>query len=304
MRHNKIAIIGSGYVGSTIAYALMMRNVGSEILLTDIDEQRSAGEVHDLNDALGFSHLESIKTATLQEAAQASIIIVTAGAAQKPGETRIDLAAKNYEIVRHIIEQMQPINPNAIMLMVTNPVDLMTLATQEFSGLPRNQVFGSGTFLDTQRLRNLISQKLNIAEVSIHAYILGEHGDSQFPAWSLANVNGISLSNFTAIHPNDLDMIAEQTQKKAYTIIKEKKATYFGIGACAAAICGYIVHNKRRALPLSVYQEKWDICLSVPVIIGETGIIQQLPIDLNKDEQQKLQASAERLAQIYQQIKK
>jgi len=139
MKHGKIAIVGSGYVGSTTAYALMMRNIGSEILLTDIDEQRSSGEVHDLNDALGFTHLESIKTCNLTEAAQASIIIITAGAAQKPGETRIDLAARNYQIICGIIEEMKPIHPDALILVVTNPVDLMTLAVQETSGLPRHQ---------------------------------------------------------------------------------------------------------------------------------------------------------------------
>jgi len=292
MKHKKIAIIGAGTVGSTTAYALILKNIIAEVILVDIDEKRCLGEILDLSDVL-FCSASQVRSGTAQDAAQADIIIITAGARQKPGKTRIELISTNRSIVSAILEQIRPINLHAIIIMVTNPVDILTLDAQQFSGLPRNQVFGSGTFLDTQRLCNLLAKKFNIAEQSIGAYILGEHGDTQFPVWSNAHIANIPLLNFPLVNQTDLNQIAEETRKKAYKIIDCKGATHYGIAACIATMCQAIIFNQKLVMPLSCYIPSFDVCLSMPAVLGENGIEQILPIALNEKEQQQLVHSAE-----------
>ena len=293
MKHKKIAILGAGAVGSTTAYALMLKNIITEIILIDIDEKRCLGEILDLSDALSFCSASKIHSGTAQDAAQADIIIIAAGMRQRPGQTRIELISTNRSIISAILEQIRPINLHAIIIMVTNPVDILTLDAQQFSGLPRNQVFGSGTFLDTQRLCGILAKKLNIAEQSIDAYILGEHGDTQFPAWSNAHVANIPLLNFPSVNQEYLNQIAEETRKKAYEIIDCKGTTHYGIAACVATMCQAIIFNQKLAMPLSCYIPSFEVCLSMPAILGENGIEQILPIPLNEKEQQQLAHSAE-----------
>lgn len=295
--NKKIAIIGAGAVGSSIAYALILRNVVAEIILVDIDEKRCKGEILDLSDTLFWSTAK-IKNGNAQDAAQADIIIIAAGARQKPNQPRTELIKTNQSIIAAIIEQIRPINRHAIIVIVTNPVDILTLDAQKFSGLPRNQVFGSGTFLDTQRLCGILSKKLNIAIQSIDAYILGEHGDTQFPVWSTANIAGIPILNFPQINKKVLNQIAEETRKKAYEIISCKGATYYGIAACIATICQTIILNQKLVIPLSCYISSFNICLSMPVILGAEGIEQILPVPLNEIEQQQLVRSAEYLQKM------
>jgi len=299
MEHSKIAIIGAGAVGSTTAYAIMMRNLTAEIMLVDIDEQRCKGEILDLSDSIPFSRTAKITQADAKQAGQADIIIIAAGAAQKPGQARTDLFKINQTILSSIIETIKPINNNAIIIMISNPVDLLTLHAQTIAGLPRNQIFGSGTFLDSQRLRTLISKKINISEQSIHAYILGEHGDTQFAAWSAANIAGVSIDKFSEITKNDYNEIAQQARNKAYEIISCKGATFFGIASCVAAICENIIFDKKRLLPLSCYQEEFNICLSMPVILGERGIEQIIPIPLDLEERALLEQSARVLQKAF-----
>ncbi len=295
--NKKIAIIGAGAVGSSIAYALILRNVVAEIILVDIDEKRCKGEILDLSDALFWSTAK-IKNGNAQDAAQADIIIIAAGARQKPNQPRTELIKTNQSIIAAIIEQIRPINRHAIIIIVTNPVDILTLDAQKFSGLPRNQVFGSGTFLDTQRLCGILSKKLNIAIQSIDAYILGEHGDTQFPVWSTANIAGIPILNFPQINTKVLNQIAEETRKKAYEIISCKGATYYGIAACIATICQTIILNQKLVIPLSCYISSFNICLSMPATLGAEGIEQILPVPLNEIEQQQLVRSAEYLQKM------
>jgi len=295
MKHSQIAIIGAGAVGSTTAYALMLQNIAADIILVDIDEPRCKGEVLDLSGALSFSGTSAIRSGTSKEAGQAKIIIIAAGARQKPGQSRIDLLQTNKKIVSSVIEKIEPINPDTIIIMVTNPVDILTLHAQNLVKLPKKQVFGSGTFLDTQRLRGIIAEKINIAEQSIHAYILGEHGDTQFPAWSCARVAGIPLLDFPQLTEKDLDFIAEKTRQQAYEIIACKGATYYGIAACVAAICENILFDQKRVLPLSCYIDEFNICLSMPVVLGKNGIEQILSMPLNQQEQESLAYSAKQL---------
>lgn len=298
MKHSKIAIIGAGFVGSTTAYALLLQNITAEIILVDINEIRCRGEILDLSDALSFDGTSQIKSGTARDAAQADIIIVAAGKPQKINESRIELLAANTEIINSVFKEIKPINPHAIVIIITNPVDLITYHVQQIAGLPRNQAFGSGTFLDSQRLRSVISHKLTVSEQSVDAYILGEHGDTQFAAWSSAKIGGIPVLDFPGITEKDLQAMATEVKNKAYEIISCKGATYYGIAACVARMCKAIIFDQKLVLPLSVYNEKFGICLSMPVILGENGVENILTIPLNNDEEKKLIESVNSLKKI------
>jgi len=299
--HAKVAIIGAGMVGSTAAYALMLKNVAAELILVDIVE-RVQGEVFDLSDVLSFCYASKVRRGSLKDAAKADIIVITAGAPHKPGQTRLDLINVNKTIITSIMREMGPINPYAVILLVSNPVDVMTFLVQQLVDIPKHQVFGSGTFLDTQRLCDCLSHKLGIAQQSIQAFILGEHGDSQFPVWSRAHIAGIPLTDFPDITIEELERIAQETRAKAYEIIKLKGATYYGIGACVAEICESVIFNQKRIMPLSCFVEDLGVCLSVPVVVGENGIEQILNIPLNEREQQSLKKSADTLRAVIDQL--
>lgn len=303
MKHTKIAVIGTGNVGATIAYTLMVSNTVSEILLIDKNVEKCRGELYDLSDVLSFCNASNVKAATFTEVAQADIIIICAGIAQKAGEDRLALLQTNTEIVCSIIQNLKPIRKDSIIIMVTNPVDIMTLIAQEESELPRNQIIGSGTFLDTQRLRGIISEKLQIAQESIHAYILGEHGDSQFVAWASSNIAGIPLMEFKEIDKIFIENAEKNAQQRVYDIIKCKGFTNFGIASCVDAICRDIIFNERRVVPVSCYIEKFGVCLSMPAILSEKGIEKILPLKLTDSETKKLENSAKKLKEIYSQIK-
>jgi len=298
MKHSKIAIIGAGSVGSTTAYALVLKNIAAEIILVDIDEIRCHGEILDLSDALAFDGASKISSGTAADAAQADIIIIAAGKAQKPGETRLDLLHTNQKIITDIFTTIKPINPAAIIIMVTNPVDLLTTLAQSLSGLPRNQVFGAGTFLDTLRLRGTIAEKINISRESIHAYVIGEHGDSQVVAWSSAEIAGSSLIEFPEMQKENLDTIAQEVKDTAYEIIQCKGSTHFGISTCVAALCHAIVFDQKLVIPLSTYIKEYDIVFSMPCVLGENGIEKILSIPLDISEQEKLENAAQELKTI------
>lgn len=293
MKLPKIAIIGAGDVGTTTAYALILQNINAEIILADINEVRCRGEVLDLSDAVALCGQSQIRNGTSQDVQQADIIIIAAGARQKPGQTRIELFDANKKVITEIINQIKPLKTHAIIIMVSNPLDPLTLLAQKISGLPRNQVFGTGTFLDSQRLRELISHKTGVDEKSIHAYILGEHGDTQFPVWSSAHIAGTPLLDFMQNTEKDLDAIAQAVKHKAYEIIACKGATFFGIATCVSAICRTILLDEKRVTPLSCYVEKFGVCLSMPVILGAHGIEQIIDIPMNEKEQKQLLFSAE-----------
>ena len=302
MEHAKIAIIGAGAVGATTTYALLLRNIGTEITLIDIDEKRCEGEILDLSDALSFSRTSKLKKGTLADAKKSNIIIICAGARQKPGQKREELIEINKNIITSIAKNIQPISPNTIVIMVTNPVDIMTYFAQKEFNLPKEQVFGTGTFLDTQRIRRCIAKTLQIADQSVHAYMVGEHGDTQFAAWSSASVAGRPLLDFPQINKNILDQFLLSTRKKAYDIIECKGATFFGIATCVSAICENILFDRRYVMPLSTYIKAFDVCMSIPVVLGAKGIERIIESPFDQSEKKLFTTSGEKLKGIINNI--
>ncbi len=292
----KIAIIGTGAVGATTAYACLMRNITAEIMLVDVDEIDCRGEVLDLSDALSFSPTSKVAQGNLKQAGSADIIIITAGKAQKEGQTRADLLKTNQQIIKQVINDLAPINKNAIIIMVTNPVDTLTWYAQQITNLPKDQIFGSGTLLDSQRLRNFISKEINIAEQSIHTYILGEHGDSQFAAFSAGRVGGMPLSHFLEQH--ELNALAKKAQEKVYEIISCKGSTCYGVASCLAATCENIIFDQKRIMPVSTYVERYNVCMSMPSAIGAKGVERTLIPPLSPHEEDLLHRSVNKLKKM------
>ncbi len=296
--HAIIAIVGVGAVGATIAYALLLKNMGAEIILVDRNEKRCYGEMLDLSDAVPFSYLSKIHQGTLKDAGQADIIIVTAGVRRQPGQSRLDLIKNNAAIVFSLVQSMAPINQRALIIVVSNPVDLMAYVAQKYSGLPAKQVLGSGTLLDTQRLCGEVAQKLGISEQSVQAYIVGEHGDSQCAAWSCAHIAGIPMTAFKVLTPEELNRIAASARDKGAEIIARKEGTFYGIGACIASICESIIFNQKRVIPISCFQPDFGVYLSSPVVIGENGVEQLLMLQLNENEHEQFMKSVKMLQDI------
>ncbi len=293
MNQTKIAIIGAGSVGSAITYALMLKNIPAQITLIDIDTARCKGEILDVSDASGFCHGKNILYGSKKDVAQSDIIIVAAGKKQKKGQKRAALLAANKKIVESIFSKIK-LKKTALIIVVTNPVDALTYIVQQTKVLPKNRIIGSGTFLDTQRLKDILSAKLNIAEESIHAYILGEHGPTQFPAWSHANIAGVSIKDFN-LSQSFLDKTARDTKNRAEEIIACKGATYYGIATCVAALCRTIVYNQKKVIPVSCYLPKYKVCMSMPVVLGKNGIEQIINLALPEKEQKLLEKSARAL---------
>lgn len=292
MKQSTIAIIGTGTVGSTIAYTLILRNITSKIILIDNNDTKCTGELLDLSDTLSFSSTSKIIKGTLEQAGQADITIITAGIPQKPGQSRLDLLKTNYEIIRTIIEGMKPLKKDLIIIVVTNPVDILTYYAQAIAGLPKNQIFGSGTFLDTQRLKELISKETMIAPQSINLSIIGEHGDSQVVVWSSSTIDGIPISQFPGLSADTFTKMADIAKHKAYEIIACKGSTAFGIAACVADYCQNILFDTKKIIPISCYIKDFDVCMSMPAVIGQLGIENIILPPLNDTEKKNLQKSA------------
>ena len=253
----KIAIIGAGSVGSTIAYTLVMKNLVAEVILVDINEAKEEGEVMDINDVLSFVETGKIKGGDYKDASSADIIIITAGLPQKIGEqSRLELVNKNKEILKSIFKQLISINPEAVIIVVSNPVDIMTYYAQELSGIPRNQVFGTGTSLDTSRLRTEIALALDINAQSVSGFVLGEHGESEFVAWSTVNVGGVPIKE--KLSEEKLNEIAQKVKDDAKNIIDRKGATFYGIAAVTADIVEAVLLDQDKVLPVSIRIENWN----------------------------------------------
>lgn len=295
----KIAIIGAGAVGATSAYVATLRNLASQIILIDINENKEAGEVMDINDGLCFVETGCIKGADFKDASDADIIVITAGLAQKPGETRLDLVKKNSVILKSILKSIGKFKPTAIILMIANPVDILTYLAQEWSGLPKNQVFGSGTGLDTARLRTDLGHFLKISPKSIDGYVMGEHGDSEFVAWSTVTAGGMPITKIKSSTKKALTEIENKVKKEAYEIINRKGATFYGIALVVSDIIEAILFDQHRIMPISSrlinYNGVNNICLGVPTVIGRSGVEKIWPIQLNTEEKKKIKKSADTL---------
>ncbi len=299
----KIVIIGCGAVGSASAYALILKKLAVNLVLIDPNEMQCRGELLDLSDALSFCDSgTSIVTGSYQDAHNADLIIISAGARQQLGQPRTELLPTNKKIIEEIMGKLHPINPNAIIIMVTNPLDILAYHAWKLSGLPQSQVFGTGTFLDSKRLGRAIAEHIGIPEQAVTAYVLGEHGDSQVDAWSMTHINGFSIATFPELTPDLINSLSRQAKDKAYEIITCKQATYYGIGTCVATICAAIVQDQKMVIPVSCFNPTFGIFLSVPVIIGEKGIEGRLRVILNDTEQQLLETSAQKIQKITAQL--
>lgn len=287
-----IALIGAGRVGTTIAYTLIIQNLASHITLIDIDTNRCEGEVRDLSDTLAFNPIEKISSGTFEDARSADIIIIAAGKAQLPSESRKDLLSANKKIIEHIINNLEPIKPDALILIITNPVDSITTIAQRMSSLNKSRIIGTGTWLDTQRLRRYLAQELAIAPESINASIIGEHGESQCVAWSQTHISGIPIKKL-ALSKDLRKKLAEKAKNEAHEIIQRKCATFYGIASAVTDICQSIIFDQKKILPLSTFIPEFDLCLSLPVILGKNGVERVLPLELNENELICLKKSAE-----------
>lgn len=303
----KLAVIGCGFVGSASAFALMQSGLFSEMVLIDANRARAEGEALDISHGLPFAKPMKIYAGDYPDLADASLIVVTAGAGQKPGETRLDLVKKNVSIFRSIIPSITQYNKEAILLIVANPVDILTYAAAKLSGFPENRVFGTGTVLDTARLKYLLGEHLQVDSRAVHAFILGEHGDSEIVAWSSANVSGLPLHNFCEMrgyfdHDAAMETLAAGVKNSAYEIIDKKGATYYGIAMSVRRVCEAIVRDEKSILPVSSVQHGsygiQDVALSLPAVVGKDGVETIVPIALSEEEIAALRASAQTLKDV------
>ena len=304
----KISIIGAGFVGSTIAYTLLLRDLTNEIVLVDVNSEKAEGEAMDMNDIRALDRQDEIvRSGSYKDIAGSQIVVITAGTNQKPGETRLDMVARNTVIVREVAENVRKNAPHAVVLVVSNPVDIMTQVVWETTGFPKEKIIGSGTTLDSARFRQHLSRVFNVDPEDVHGYILGEHGDSGFPVWSLVDVAGMGIDEAAEkfgvrLDEEDKQEIADKTKKEAYEIINRKGATYYGIALAVATILGAILNNQKSILPLSVMLNgEYDIeniYISVPVVLGANGVEKILTPRLNNEELAKIQNSAQMLQEI------
>ena len=306
----KVVIIGCGFVGAACAFSIMQSGLFSEMVLIDSDKSKAEGEALDISHGVPFAKPVKIYAGDYDDIKSASLIILTAGANQKPGETRLDLVKKNISIFKAIIPEINKRNFNGILLVVANPVDILTTAALKLSNLPENKVLGSGTVLDTARLKHELGRHLNVDSRSVHAFIIGEHGDSEIAAWSSANVSGIPLHKFCEMrghfdHAENMKKIADEVKNSAYEIIAKKHATYFGIAMSVKRICEAIIRDEKSILPVSSMMHGEygveNIALSMPAIVGKDGIETHVPIQLNEEEIEKLQHSAKTLKNVLEQ---
>ena len=314
MKKGKVVLVGTGFVGMSMAYTMLNRGGVSELVLVDIDKDKTIGEQMDLSHGLPFAPQKMvIKAGDYDECKDAQVVVITAGIAQKPGQTRLELAETNTRIMKSITQSIMASGFNGVIIVASNPVDLMTYVVSKVSGLPKNQVFGSGTVLDTARLRYIMSDYLKVSSKNIHAYIMGEHGDSSFVPWDHAYVGCKKMKDVMkdvmkdGHHPiKDLEKIHQDVVNAAYEIINKKKATYYGIGMALSKIVKSVLENDNSILTVSTYLKDGeygqdDIFIGVPAIINGKGVRELLNLELTEDEQAKLDNSCKIIKKMREQ---
>ncbi len=303
----KVVIVGAGAVGTTFAYALQSRGVARRIVLIDQNRERAEAEAMDLSHGALFAPPVEITAGDYPDCTDADLVAICAGSAQKPGQTRMDLVSTNVAICKTVVQRVVEYTRDAILLVVTNPVDILTYAAVKYSGLPASQVIGSGTVLDSARLRYLLSRHCRVDARNIHGYVLGEHGDSEFVAWSATTIGGMAIGDYCPACPRqcpplEREKIAEQVRDSAYHIIEAKGATNYAVGLAMTHIATVILRNENSVLTVSTMLDGvyglHDVCLSVPVIVNRAGVDRLLRLQLNESEQKALQASAEAVGKV------
>lgn len=310
----KISIIGCGNVGTRYAYALIIKGIAREIVMVDIDRKRLEGEVMDLSHTAPYTSPVNIITGDYEDIGDSDIIVITAGKNQQPGETRLELTSKNVELFKELIPKIQAHAPKSIYLIVSNPVDILSFVTYKISGKPKNEVIGSGTTLDTARFRYLLAKYCHVNARNVHAYILGEHGDSEFAVWSSAMVGGTFIKDYCKMC-NFVDLqdsgekfrkVFEEVKDSAYKIIERKGETSYGIGLALARISQAIVNDENTILPVSTLIENFygvnDVYLSLPSIVNKSGVQETLKIELNEEEIKNFKFSANTIKEIIKKI--
>lgn len=301
---NKVVVIGCGNVGMSYVYALLNQKTNvQDLVLIDLDQERIKGEVMDLNHCLAFAPSKiDIKVGTYQDCKDATLVVIAAGANQNSGETRMDLINKNSKIFKSIVTSVVESGFNGMFLVATNPLDVMTYLTWKYSGFPTNRVIGSGTSLDTARLRYMIGDKLKISPKNVHAYVIGEHGDSEFVPWSNASVGLQNIKDF--LTDEELDKIYVDVRDAAYEIINRKGATYYGIGMCLVRITNAILNDENSIITVSSYDPNNNIFVGGPTILNNEGIRERVYVKLTEDETNKLQASIDKIKDAVNKIEK
>ena len=305
----KVAVVGCGAVGASIAFSLMQKALFSEMVLIDANHAKAEGEAMDLSHGLPYTAAMDIYAGNYDDLADSALAIVTAGATQKPGETRLDLIGRNVAILESIISQIKATSFEGILMIVSNPVDILTYEAQRLSGYPAHRVIGSGTVLDTARLKSLLGRHLDVDPRSVHAIIIGEHGDSELAVWSGANVSGVDVDHFCELrghynHEEAMQRIYEEVRDSAYEIIQRKGSTYYGIAMAVARITESIVKDEHAVLPVStVLSGQYGLeglALSIPSVVGKNGVETVLEIPLSDKERKALAASAAQLKSVIQ----
>ena len=311
---SKITIIGAGSVGSTIAYTLSSQDIASEIVLIDINKQKAEGEVLDIIQGTCFRDPISIIAGDYEDAKDSDIVIITSGIARKPGQTRLELTQTNVNILKSITPEIVKAAPDALYLIVSNPVDIMTYVFTKISGLPENQILGSGTILDSARLRCGLSEHFQIAQSNIHAYVFGEHGDTSFIPWSGAYISGVSVDEYYEIEkklgkdiePVDKEAMLQYVQKSGGQIISKKGATFYAVSSSVCKLCSLLVASSESISTVSTMMHGEygieDVCLSTLTLVGPNGVQGKVPMRMNKAEIEQLQKSADALKEIIAQI--
>ncbi len=311
INNRKVAVVGCGFVGSATAFCLMQSGLFSEMVLIDADHDKAEGEALDMAHGIPFIGHVDIYAGGYDDIVDAAIVIITAGANQKPDETRLDLVHKNVAIYKSIIPEIAARNYQGILLIVSNPVDILTYVACRLSNMPEDRVIGSGTVLDSARLKYKLGEHLDVDSKSVHAFIIGEHGDSEIAAWSSANVSGVPLNDFCELrghfqHEESMERIAAEVKNCDEEVTGNSKDVYYGIAMSVKRICESIVRNERSILPISrmIHGEHGieGIALSMPAVLGEDGVQTRVPISLNEEEQAKLRQSADTLASVIREL--
>ncbi|HEY8486234.1 MAG TPA: L-lactate dehydrogenase [Limnochordales bacterium] len=306
----KVGIVGCGLVGSTIAYTMLLRGPRADMVLVDVNRAKAEGDAMDLNHGMPLASPRAIVAGGYEQLQGADVVVVAAGVNQRPGETRLDLLRRNVAVMREVVSHIQAHAPQAILLVVTNPVDVLSYVAFRASGLPASRVIGSGTLLDTLRLRYLLGQHFGVDPRSVHAYILGEHGDSEFAAWSLANIAGVRLAELAAGQEEalqrELDRILQEVRTAAYAIIQRKGATYYAVAMAVCRILESILYDEASVLTVSTLVDGHyglsDVYLGLPCVVGREGVRRVVELPLAPEELQALKRSAAVLQQAIREV--